>query len=80
MLSPDAWSGETGASEEFGENKGLACYHSITNTCPGLADETVDHIARRATRIAMIVESRFDVDVDMASLAIINALESEFAF
>lgn len=80
MLSVDAFSGDLNRSETFGLEQGMACYRAMIERCPSLQDDvTIDYLARRATRIAMIVEGAFDVDVDMASGAIVNAFESEFA-
>lgn len=81
MLSPDALSGDLSPSEAFGLSQGMQAYYVMLEKCPSLQDEApIDYLARRATWVAMVNEANFDIDVDMASNAIVNAFESEFAF
>jgi hypothetical protein len=77
MLTPDAMSGESNPSELFGEDVGIKAYKWMIETTTTLADEPVVDIARRAVRVAMVTAGQFDIDIEMATNAVVTVLNSD---
>lgn len=77
MLTPDALSGDLNPSEEFGRDQGLKAYKFIIDKTASLADEPVTYIASRAIKVAMAIQNAYDIDPEMATNAVIGALDKE---
>jgi hypothetical protein len=76
----DAYCDESTPSEIFGANQGRQGYDLLLEMYPHLADKPVPYIAEHAVRSAMITEGNLDIDIDMATNAVIQTLEDEIMY